>query len=382
MTKESLVLNLKQSLMLQPVLNTEVKTAVVLRLRRIADVLLLNGSLTGNLGLLRGKIGIAIFMYIYARKTGNETYKKFAGELIDEIYEQINISTPVDFENGLTGIGWGIEYLVKNRFVEADTDEALSEIDNAIYKAMMQRPVLTTDGSDLFGYGFYYLARLRGRENDDENLNTLIKKQVLIYLTDECERLLILKRYLDFNIKALGIGMINSLIWFLAEMHGLGLFPSKVDKLLRHLPSELEFTVKAESDPADQYVLYQLIQSIIPLVNDNEIKKRYKSFAEMMIARWKELNADDEKSADMFSSLAWHKLIFGPYVGKDNELLPFSEKVFSIIDNEENWSARLDRLNKENIGLNGLAGLGLGLLAGGTGHSARGSGLKRSSRIM
>jgi hypothetical protein len=358
--------------MLQPVLNTEVKTAVVLRLRRIADVLLLNGSLTGNPGLLRGKIGIAIFMYIYARKTGNETYKKFAGELIDEIYEQINTSTPVDFENGLTGIGWGIKYLVKNRFVEADTDEALSEIDNAIYKAMMQRPILTTDGSDLFGYGFYYLARFRGRENEGDNLNTLIKKQVLIYLTDECERLLILKRYLDFNIKALGMEMINSLVWFLAEMHGLGLFPSKVNKLLQHLPSELEFTVKAEIDPADQYVLYQLIQGIIPLVNDNEIKKRYKSFAEMMIARWKALNADDEKSADMFSSLAWHKLIFGPYVVKDNELLPYNERIFSIIDNEENWSARLDRLNKENIGLNGLAGLGLGLLAQSTGLRAQG----------
>lgn len=345
---------------------------VTIRLRRIAEVLLLNSSITDSPGLLKGKIGIAIFMYIYARETGNETYKKFAGELIDEIYGQINISTPVDFENGLTGIGWGIEYLVKNRFVEADTDEALSEIDNAIYKAMMQRPILTTDGSDLFGYGFYYLARLRGRENDNENLNTLVKKQVLIYLTDECERLLILKRYLDFNIKALGMEMINSLVWFLAEMHELGLFPSKVNKLLRHLPSELVFTIKAENDPVEQDVLCHLIQSIIPLVNENEIKKSYKSFVEMMIARWKELNANDEKAADMFSSLAWHKLIFGPYVGKDNELLPFSERVFSIIDNEENWSARLDRLNKENIGLNGLAGLGLGLLAvaQSTGHRA------------
>jgi len=68
------------------VLNSEVTSAVALRLRRIADVLLLNGSFTDNPGLLRGKMGIAIFMYNYARQTGNKTYEDYAGELIDETF--------------------------------------------------------------------------------------------------------------------------------------------------------------------------------------------------------------------------------------------------------------------------------------------------------
>lgn len=98
------------------------------RLQRIANVLLLNASFIDNLGLLNGKMGIAIFFYQYARYTGSKIFEDYAGELIDEIYEEINTTTPVDFANGLTGIGWGIEYLVKNRFLEADTDEALAEI--------------------------------------------------------------------------------------------------------------------------------------------------------------------------------------------------------------------------------------------------------------
>lgn len=91
------------------------------RVHRIANVLLLNASFTDNIGLLNGKMGISIFFYRYGRYTGNKIFTDYAGELIDEIYEEINTNTGLDFANGLTGIGWGIEYLVENRFIDADT---------------------------------------------------------------------------------------------------------------------------------------------------------------------------------------------------------------------------------------------------------------------
>ncbi len=93
-------------------------------LKRIANILLINGSFTDNLGLLNGKMGIAIFFFHYARYC-NKVYEDYAGELVDEIYDEINTNTPVNFADGLTGIGWGIEYLVKNGFVQANIDEAL-----------------------------------------------------------------------------------------------------------------------------------------------------------------------------------------------------------------------------------------------------------------
>jgi hypothetical protein len=115
------------------------KPPVDLRLHRIADVLLLNGNFIYNPGLLNGKMGIAIFLYHYAQQTGNEIYETYAGELIDEICGMISTQTPVDFANGLTGIGWGIEYLVRSGFIEDVTDEALAEIDNAVYKSKIGR---------------------------------------------------------------------------------------------------------------------------------------------------------------------------------------------------------------------------------------------------
>jgi hypothetical protein len=68
---------------------TLLKDRVDLRLLRLADVLLLNASITDNPGLLNGKMGIAIFLYHFARRKGIEMYATYAGELIDEIYEGV-----------------------------------------------------------------------------------------------------------------------------------------------------------------------------------------------------------------------------------------------------------------------------------------------------
>ena len=86
--------------------------------QKIINTLLLNASFIDNLGLMHGKMGISIFFFHLARQTQNKIYEDYAGELIDEIYEEISANTLVDFENGLAGIGWGIEYLAQNNFIE------------------------------------------------------------------------------------------------------------------------------------------------------------------------------------------------------------------------------------------------------------------------
>jgi hypothetical protein len=331
------------------------------RLQRIANVLLLNASFIDNPGLLNGKMGIAIFFYHYSRYTNNKIYEDYAGELIDEIYEQINTSTPVNFENGLTGIGWGIEYLVKNKFVQADTDEALADIDNTVYKHRLNNPILINSGDDLFGYGLFHIIRLLEHEIDDKNLNTLIKKQHLIFLTDECERLLIHKRYLDFNIISLSVGTISSLFWFLLEMYKLKLFPVKTRKLLKYLHEYLVFRIKENEIPADSFVLHNLAQRAFESISDIEIKELFQPLAN---SNRPDLSAirDDGSFVDNLTSLNLKKLIYQPYL-ETYDLSPGSfDRAFRFIDNEGKWNSWLDELDKSNLGLNGFAGLGLYIL--------------------
>jgi lantibiotic modifying enzyme len=98
---------------------------------------------------------ISVLVCHYSLHTGNKIYADYTYELKDEIYEEITKSTPVDFANGLAGISWGIEYLVKNKFVQTDTDEALSEIDSVFYPKRIKPSILINESDDLFGYGIF-----------------------------------------------------------------------------------------------------------------------------------------------------------------------------------------------------------------------------------
>ncbi len=331
-------------------------------LQRIANQLFLNASFIDNIGLLNGKMGIAIFFYHYSRYTGNKIYGDYAGELIDEIYEEINTNTPVDFANGLTGIGWGIEYLVKSKFLEADTDEALSEIDNAIYRSRINSPILINDGKDLFGYGLYYIMHLTGGEICDDDLNTLMKKYHLIFLTDECERILIQKHYKRFNIESLSVDTINSFIWFLLEMHRLEIFPYKSEKVLQAVPGFIDDSLRNNDDIAGTGQLLSLTGFMLPYINDLVTKD---SLAELLQSSFLKVNLkelSDEILVDSFVKKTWQKIVYEPYVSSNMESVDTFNKIFSIIDNEEGWNRRLDNLNKNNIGLTGLSGIGMGLI--------------------
>jgi len=346
------------------------------RLQRIANVLLLNASFIDNPGLLNGKMGIAIFFYQYSRYTNNKIYEEYAGELIDEIYEEINKNTPVNFENGLTGIGWGIEYLVKNKFVQADTDEALAEIDTTVYRNSLYRPFLLETGNDIFGYGLYYLIRLTQHGDDDDNLNTLFKKQHLIYLTDDCERILIQKKYIDFNIKSLSVDAVNSFSWFLLEMYKWKIFPFKVEKLFHALPEYFESLIQnPQTDMTGIDNMLCFIDHIGSCVKDSNVRDIYINLSKKSCGMKTDIELTDENLINSFTKSTWQRLIYAPYIQASDNKLITKERIFEIIDNEENWNNRIDTLNKNNLGLSGLAGLGL-LMAGGRGQGAEGKGLR------
>ena len=103
-------------------------------LTRIVRQLILNTSFINNLGILNGKMGVAIFFYHYFLYTKDSKYRRFANFLLDEIYEDITIDLCSDFENGLSGIGWGIEYLIQNGFVKGNTNEVLADIDSLVFE--------------------------------------------------------------------------------------------------------------------------------------------------------------------------------------------------------------------------------------------------------
>ncbi|WP_394333232.1 glycoside hydrolase family protein [Parabacteroides massiliensis] len=115
---------------------------------------------------MHGKMGGVLFFFLYARYTRNDIYEEYAEMLMEDIYNNINEEIPIDFETGLCGIGWGIEYLLQNKLVNGNSDEILMNIDR---KIMERAPLRIYDYSMENGLGgilLYVNARIKSYKRE------------------------------------------------------------------------------------------------------------------------------------------------------------------------------------------------------------------------
>lgn len=192
-------------------------------LESYTDRLIEQGRCFPNIGLWDGKMGIAISLLHVSRIVQNEKYENEALELIDAINEQINYHTPFYFDTGLLGIGCGFEYIISLGFVEADSDEILSEIDIVARNIIDSRPIDNLSfEKGVCGLGYYVYHRLKNRTNDDDKMFVLKLKEYLIYLVDWME---------DLILKTSDKKHYNDAYFLLCRLHKLNVCNHKVEKL-------------------------------------------------------------------------------------------------------------------------------------------------------
>jgi len=146
-------------------------------LQRIADYLMKKSNQTSAIGLLNGKMGIVIFFAHYAQYTGLQHYDEFTENLLDEVYSMLGRNSPIDFQSGLCGIGWGIEYLVQNGLMEGNTDEILEDIDKKIMDIDVEHISDKSMEKGLCGIMHYVYARVLSAHIN--NRNTPIQEDFL-----------------------------------------------------------------------------------------------------------------------------------------------------------------------------------------------------------
>jgi hypothetical protein len=136
------------------------RTEIEQDFRQIADMLLLNGTLTECPGLVHGKMGIAVFFFHYARHTENMLFADYAMDLIGEMLNQIHVNSPADYEKGIAGIGAGINYLIQNKFLITEED-ICEDFDYRMVRAVLYDPWQDfSQYNGLIGYGRYWMTRL------------------------------------------------------------------------------------------------------------------------------------------------------------------------------------------------------------------------------
>ena len=147
------------------------QNSIIQLIKDIADKEILTSLFKNDYSLMNGQMGCAIFFALLSRVIENHWYEDFAGELLNNICQNITNKMSVDFAHGLCGIGWGIEFLKYWGFIEGDTDEILSEIDVAVMERDVRRINDASLETGLLGIHAYVTSRVNTtRVNSDFNL--------------------------------------------------------------------------------------------------------------------------------------------------------------------------------------------------------------------
>ncbi|RYC53126.1 hypothetical protein DN53_02595 [Flagellimonas olearia] len=92
----------------------------------------------GHIGLHTGLSGVSLFQFYLSKYRNTNDDSVIGVEILERIMEKINQGYEhPSFCNGISGAGWVLSHLEGNGFVDIDSDELLSGLDDFLHSAMI-----------------------------------------------------------------------------------------------------------------------------------------------------------------------------------------------------------------------------------------------------
>ncbi|NOQ24520.1 MAG: hypothetical protein GQ564_04085 [Bacteroidales bacterium] len=207
------------------------------KIKEIATVILDIKNLPVDNGIMGGKVGIATFLFYYAKLYDKQDPYDYALELLISVFDDINNGFNYHTQaGGLAGIGTAIEFLTQEELIEADTDEMLGGLDDFLYKKMIHE--LKNSNYDFLhgavGIGLYFLKRKSNKKSHEFLKNFVNELDSIAYKDEQGIRWLsVLNR--EENSQGYNLGLshgIASIIVFLSKLYSEGIAKEKVLGLL------------------------------------------------------------------------------------------------------------------------------------------------------
>ncbi|MCL2097440.1 MAG: lanthionine synthetase C family protein [Bacteroidales bacterium] len=136
-------------------------------IQRVHDIanLIIRHKQSDDVGLLTGLAGEALFLYKYANTLQLDAIKNNANEKLHMIFDLINEGriTSFTYAEGLSGVGWLIEYLLIQKLLVAEDGDIMQEADELLGNFMIQQ---MHEGDYDFlhnagGIALYFLKRIQ-----------------------------------------------------------------------------------------------------------------------------------------------------------------------------------------------------------------------------
>ncbi|MGB6152980.1 MAG: hypothetical protein WBG48_13440 [Pricia sp.] len=214
------------------------KLLIQKRLKFIRSEILKHDWKEEEIGLMYGKLGAAVFLFVMSPLDKNSVSQKDAERLLIEVFTKTKGKIlGYGFFHGLSGIAFGFNYLIQEGFVDGKVNEVLEPVDNTIYNTIAHStdiPVGLENG--ILGYLAYLLPRITDGSLLLNKEKDYIFKRLLIVLVNRLadaieEQKLNTKEPIAFHITwDLPICLI-----LLSSIVKLDLYSYKVEKILNHL---------------------------------------------------------------------------------------------------------------------------------------------------
>ncbi len=139
---------------------------------KLVDQILLNAISINSSGLYNGKAGLSLVLFEASRYLNDENTENEAFHFLQEAL--VMKSQDYSFENGLSGIGYVLCYLIKNKFIEADFYEIFGKQYEQIIKDIL---TIRNDPERLLRSlkVIYFLSLVREINGEDRRINEIIK---------------------------------------------------------------------------------------------------------------------------------------------------------------------------------------------------------------
>lgn len=141
-------------------------------LHKLIDYVLLNAYSVNSTGLYNGKAGLSLCLFEIAKILKDESIEEHAFELLQEAL--LSKNEDISFENGLSGIGFTLLYLINNLFIEADFDELFQDKVTKIMANINKTDLLTDQVISLLPI-VYFLQEANNRKKNDVNTEYIKK---------------------------------------------------------------------------------------------------------------------------------------------------------------------------------------------------------------
>ena len=199
--------------------------------KQLTDKLLVSNLESYPASLFYGKTGLSVYFFHLSKIKSSPEYHAIADRLLDQVLlHGLSKNQSIDVEDGLAGVGLGVTWLIKNRFIESDLNELLEVLDNAIFRRIaFQKDTSGFSATRLLHLTGYLYIRLK--EQTDINLKTLYQDLIIKVLN-----MLYSKIDNDFLNESYSFSanhyQLPVLLWVISKLLEAGFYNDRIYKIL------------------------------------------------------------------------------------------------------------------------------------------------------